>query len=117
MTGLERLDSLMLEITDNNIIMIVDYLRKLKNMDFDLFLNTEKSPKEMWKYICDKAKEHAVNNVSCIEDQTVYDWSLDYWQKSNEDLGIVKDHHIHIPKVKNIEDAPTTPSKEQLSLF
>lgn len=117
MTGLERLDSLMLKITDNNIIRIVDYLRNLKNIDFDLFLNIEKCPEEMWKYICDKAKEHAINNVSIIEDQTVYNWSLDYWQKSNEDLGIVKDTPIHIPKVKSTETTPTISSKEQLSLF
>ena len=41
-------------------------------------------------YIKSKAKEQAINNVAIIEDQNVYDWAIDYYIKSNEELGITK---------------------------
>ncbi len=118
MTGIERLDTLMLEVNDNNIIKVINHLKKLTDINTDLFLNEEKTPKEMWRYISNKAKEVAVNNVAFVEDQSVYNWSLDYWKKSNDELGIKKEE-TYIPKVNNVVKTNTqpTPPKEQLSLF
>jgi len=118
MTGIERLDTLMLEVNDNNIIKVINHLRELTDINMDLFLNEEKTPKEMWTYISNKAKEFAINNVAFIEDQLVYNWGLDYWEKTNEELGIKKEE-IYIPKINNVvkPKVDTTPAKEQLSLF
>lgn len=75
--------------TDRALIKIIKYLLNQPEMS-DIYLKDEKNINEMMDYIKSKAKEQAINNVAIIEDQNVYDWAIDYYIKSNEELGITK---------------------------
>lgn len=74
---------------DKALIKIIKHLLNQPEMS-DNYLKDEKNIKEMMDYIKSKAKEQAVNNVAIIEDQNVYDWAIEYYIKSNEELGINK---------------------------
>lgn len=74
---------------DKALIKIIKHLLNQPEMS-DIYLKDEKNIKEMMDYIKSKAKEQAVNNVAIIEDQNVYDWAIEYYIKSNEELGINK---------------------------
>lgn len=74
---------------DKALIEIIKYLLNQPEMS-DIYLKDEKNIKEMMDYIKSKAKEQAVNSVAIIEDQNVYDWAVEYYIKSNEELGITK---------------------------
>ena len=63
MEGLERLQAEVLEMNNYNISAIFDYL-KTRNDLHEKFNNEEKSIKQMYKYICDKARNLAKDNVS-----------------------------------------------------
>jgi hypothetical protein len=119
MNGLERLDKLIQGQLDNALIKVVEYLKGLNNIDTSIFLNEEKTLKEMCSYVKDKAKEFAVNNVAIIEDNIVYNWSLMYWQKSNEELGIKKEEIKTIQKTNNVvtQEQIRVKEQEQLTLF
>ena len=86
---------------DKALIEIIKYLLNQPEMS-DIYLKEEKNIKEMMDYIKSKAKEQAVNSVAIIEDQNVYDWAIEYYIKSNEELGINKiNNKINaIPKVE-----------------
>ena len=56
----------------------------------EAFLNEEKNLKDMATYIKDLARKQATNNVAVIEDAVVFQWAKDYFNKSNEELGIKK---------------------------
>ena len=89
MEGLERLQAELLEMNDYNVSAIFEYLKTRKDL-YEKFNNEEKSLKEMYKYICDKAKKLAKNNVAMVNDKVVYLWAFNYFNKSNEELGINK---------------------------
>ena len=74
---------------DKALIEIIKYLLNQPEMS-DIYLKDEKNIKEMMDYIKSKAKEQAINNVAIIEDQNVYEWAVEYYIKSNEELGINK---------------------------
>ena len=75
--------------TDRSLIKIIKYLLNQPEMS-DIYLKDEKNIKEMMDYIKSKAKEQAVNSVAIIEDQNVYEWAIEYYIKTNEELGINK---------------------------
>ena len=75
--------------TDKALIKIIKYLLNQPEMS-DIYLKDEKNINEMMDYIKSKAKEQAINNVAIIEDQNVYEWAVEYYIKSNEELGITK---------------------------
>ena len=89
MEGLERLQAELLEMNDYNVSAIFEYLKTRKDL-YEKFNNEEKSLKEMYKYICDKARKLAKNNVAMVNDKVVYLWAFNYFNKSNEELGINK---------------------------
>lgn len=116
--GIKRLNEMLQGQLDQGLIKVVEYLRELPDIDTNLFLNEEKNLKGMCDYVKSKAKEFAVNNVAVIEDETVYQWSRDYFEKSNEELGIKKEEPRPIPKVNNVVTTKQEkPSQEQLTLF
>lgn len=118
MTGIERLDTLLKEQQDTPLIKVVDYLKSLKDIDDAIFLKEEKNLKRMWNYIQSKAKRQAINNVAVIEENTVYGWALEYYQKSDEELGIKKEEPIHIPTpTRQKPKVQETPKTSQLTLF
>ena len=97
---------------DKALIEIIKYLLNQPEMS-DIYLKDEKNIKEMMDYIKSKAKEQAINNVAIIEDQNVYEWAVEYYIKSNEELGINKINN----KVNPTPKAETNNSNNlQLSL-
>lgn len=125
MEGLKRLEIEVLEINDNNISKIFEYLKTRKDL-YEKFNNEEKSIKEMYKYICDKARTHAKNNVAMIDDKVVYLWAITYFNKSNKELGI-KQEKVILPTptevIKKMEKKETKKDEEkkheenQISMF
>lgn len=129
MDGIERLQAEVLEMNDYNVTGIFDYLKTRKDL-YEKFNNEEKSIKEMYKYICDKAKKLAKNNVAMVNDKVVYLWAFTYFSKSNEELGL-KEKKVMPPtpaevmekenkkKAKKEEKAPEEkkPDDDQITLF
>lgn len=89
MEEIERLENEVIEMNDYNVLTIFNYL-KSRNDLYEKFNNKEKSIKEMYKFICDKAKKQAKNNVAMISDKVVYLWAITYFNKSNEELGLIE---------------------------
>lgn len=89
MNGIERLSEMLKGQKDKYLQIIVNYLMLQTEMS-EAFLNEEKNLKDMATYIKDLAKKQATNNVAVIEDAVVFQWAKDYFNKSNEELGIKK---------------------------
>lgn len=133
MEGIKRLANMLEGQKDKYLIVIVNYLMLQTEMN-EAFLNEEKNLKEMATYIKDLARKQATNNVAVIEDEVVFQWAKDYFNKSNKELGITKTESKVNKTVKKettkIEDefgsifgnAPTEVGEmkkeiEQISLF
>lgn len=118
MSGLDRLDLMLQKYSNNALQKIVNHLKNLKNVDTAIYLNEEKNLEDMYNYLKFKAKEFALNNVAIIEDEKVYEWSLKYFQLSNDNLGFKKENFKVITKNNDIVDQKImTSDKEQLTLF
>ncbi len=106
MEGLERLETEGLEMNNNNISAIFEYL-KTRNELYENFNNEEKSIKQMYKFIYDKAAKQKIDNVAMISDRMVYLWAVTYFSKSNEELGLKEEPKVMPPSadevIKNIE--------------
>lgn len=106
MEGLERLETEVLEMNNNNISAIFEYL-KTRNELYESFNNEEKSIKQMYKFIYDKAAKQKIDNVAMISDRMVYLWAVTYFSKSNEELGLKEETKVMPPSadevIKNIE--------------
>ena len=89
MNGIERLSEMVKGQKDKYLQIIVNHLMLQTEMS-EVFLNEEKDLKGMASYIQDLAKKQATNNVAVIEDEIVFNWAKDYFNKSNEELGIKK---------------------------
>lgn len=89
MNGIERLSEMIKGQKDKYLQIIVNHLMLQTEMS-EAFLNEEKNLKDMATYIKDLAKKQATNNVAVIEDEVVFQWAKDYFNKSNEELGIKK---------------------------
>lgn len=106
MEELERLEAEVLEMNNNNISAIFEYL-KTRNELYESFNNEEKSIKQMYKFIYDKAAKQKIDNVAMISDRMVYLWAVTYFSKSNEELGLKEEPKVMPPSadevIKNIE--------------
>lgn len=89
MEGIERLQAEILELNDYNISTIFNYL-KIRTELAEKFNNSEKSLKQMYSYICNMARKQSKNNVAMINDRVVYLWAINYFNKSNDELGLNK---------------------------
>ena len=89
MNGIERLSEMIKGQKDKYLQIIVNHLMLQTEMS-EAFLNEEKNLKDMATYIKDLAKKQATNNVAVIEDAVVFQWAKDYFNESNEELGIKK---------------------------
>ena len=87
MEGLERLENEVLEMNNNNISAIFEYLKTRKEL-YQYFNNEEKHIEQMYEYMCSKAEKQKIGKVAMISDQMVYLWAVSYFTKSNEELGI-----------------------------
>ena len=89
MNGIERLSEMIKGQKDKYLQIIVNHLMLQTEMS-EAFLDEEKNLKDMATYIKDLARKQATNNVAVIEDAVVFQWAKDYFNKSNEELGIKK---------------------------
>lgn len=125
MEGLERLEKEVLEMNNNNILAIFEYLKTRTDL-YEKFNNSEKSIKQMYKFICEKAKKQAINNVAMINDKMVYLWAVTYFNKINSELGLNETPKVMPPSanevIKNIEkkekeNEAKKDNLEQITLF
>ena len=89
MEGINRLAKMLEGQKDKYLNIIVNHLMQHEELD-QAFLNEEKNLKDMAEYIKGKARKEASGNVAVIEDSVVFDWAKEYFNKSNEELGIKK---------------------------
>lgn len=125
MEGLERLEKEVLEMNNNNILAIFEYLKTRTDL-YEKFNNSEKSIKQMYKFICEKAKKQAINNVAMINGKMVYLWAVTYFNKINSELGLNETPRVMPPSanevIKNIEkkekeNETKKDNLEQITLF
>mgnify|MGYP004600769091 CR=1 FL=1 len=70
MEGLLRLEQEALETNNHNIILIFNHLKEIITQK-EKFNNSEKNIKDMYSFICDKARKSATDNVAIIDDKAV----------------------------------------------
>lgn len=87
MKGLERLENEVLEMNNSNISAIFDYLKTRADL-YEKFNNEEKSIRQMYEFIYEKARKQKVDNVAMISDRVVYLWAVTYFIKINDELGL-----------------------------
>lgn len=87
MTGIERLELEVIEMNDNNVSSIFNYLKSRADM-IECFNNEEKSINQMYEFIYKKANKLSKNNVAMIQDNVVYLWAITYFKESNKELGL-----------------------------
>lgn len=106
MEGLERLENEVLEMNNNNISVIFEYLKTRKEL-YQYFNNEEKHIEQMYEYMCSKAEKQKIGKVAMISDQMVYLWAVTYFTKTNEELGIKENKKVMPPSsdevIKDIE--------------
>lgn len=115
MEGLERLETEVLEMNNNNISAIFEYLKTRKEL-YKYFNNEEKHISDMYEFMCNKAEKQKIGKVAMISDRMVYLWAVTYFTKSNEELGINKKKKIMPPSadevIKNIENKKVNEDKQ-----
>ena len=85
MEGIEKLEKEIIELNNPSITKIFDYLKTRTDL-YDRFNNDEKSLKQMYEFIYEKARKHEEDRVAIIENQIVYMWAITYFIRSNEEL-------------------------------
>lgn len=116
MDGIERLKKLSEGQEDPSLLRVIEYLSNIDDMS-EMFLNTDKSLKNMVEYIKGEAKKLSKDGYCWVEDGTVYQWAVDYWSKSDDELGIKKATPKPKVEVKKEEVVPEVQQVGQLSLF
>ncbi len=101
MEGLNRIRALAAEVKNKPLLKVIDYLLIREDMN-EKYLNEEKTLKGMVSYIRSEARKLAEDGVAMIEDSTVYNWAIHYFDESNEDLKVstvpVKEEKIEVKK-------------------
>lgn len=113
MEGLLRLEQEALETNNHNIILIFNHLKKIITQK-EKFNNSEKNIKDMYSFICDKARKSATDNVAIIDDIVVFLWAYNYFDKSNDELGITKKAPMPSKKETTVNNSNNT---SQISIF
>ena len=113
MEGLLRLEQEALETNNHNIILIFNHLKEFITQK-EKFNNSEKIIKDMYSFICDKARKSATDNVAIIDDKVVFLWAYNYFDKSNDELGITKKAPIPSKKETTVNNSNNT---SQISIF
>lgn len=116
MNGVERLKKLAEGQEDTSLLRVIEYLVNIDDMD-EMFLNEDKSLKSMVDYIKGEARKLAKDGYCWVEDATVYEWAVNYWSKTDDELWIKKPVVAPILKVEKKEVVPEVKEYGQLSLF
>ena len=118
MNGIERLKKLAEGQENPPLLRVIEYLVNIDELD-EMYLNVDKSLKGMVDYIKNQSKKLSKDGYCWVEDTTVYEWAINYWSKSDEELGIKR--VIPTPKTKaevtRDEVIPEVKQVGQLSLF
>lgn len=112
MEGIEKLQIQVLEMNDYNVSSIFEYLKTRIDL-YEKFNNEEKSIQEMYDYICSKAKPKSKNNVAMVADKLVYTWAINYFLKSNDELGIKSKKDILTTPAEVVEKENKKKTKEE----
>ena len=117
MEGLEKLEKEIAEMDNSNITAVFEYLKTRTDL-YDKFKNEEKSAKQMWDFICNKAEKQKINNVAMIADNLVYMWAVTYFIKSNDELGL-NENKDKLPTPIDVTKKKETkkPEDNQITLF
>lgn len=119
MEGIERLQTEVMEMNNYNVSAIFDYIKARPDM-LECFENEEKSIKQMYEFICDKAKNLRQGNVALVNDNVVYLWAITYFKKSNEELGLNKKEEkskIQVDSTPIHKEEPKSNETDQISMF
>ena len=116
MNGVERLKKLAEGQEDPPLLRVIEYLVNIDDMS-DKYLNETKTLKGMVDYIKGEAKRLTKDGYCQVEDATVYEWAVNYWNKTDEELGIKKVISTPTVKVNKEEVVPEVQKVGQLSLF
>lgn len=114
MEGRERLKKLAEGQQDPSLLKVIEYLINIEDID-EMLLNVNKSLKSMVDYIKGEAKKLAKDGYCWVEDSTVYEWAVNYWSKTDEELGIKE--IVPKPQVIQNEVVPEVKQVGQLTLF
>ena len=120
MEGLKRLEDEVLKMNNRYVTIVFNFLKSKESLK-ESFENKEKSIKQMYKYIYEKARNFKKDNVAVIEDNVVYLWAMTYFKKSNKELGI-EEKKVMPPSAKEVirkieEKEKEEKKDEQTSLF
>ena len=124
MEGIERLEKEVAEMDDYNISAIWEYLKKREDL-YDKFDNEEKTAEGLYDYVYDKASQKKTKRrMAMVADNVVYLWAVNYFTKSNEELGIKEKKKTQSPTnkanktIKKEEDKQEEkPNDEQITIF
>ena len=122
MNGFERLEKQVLDMKNYIVTTIFEYLKTREDLK-EYFENEEKNMEQMYEYVCDKARPKAYKNVAVVNNNVVYLWAVNYFIKSNEELGITKKDTITVTnkepqKDKKIkQENKKDKNDEQITLF
>lgn len=123
MEGIERIQAEVLEMNNYNVSAIFEYLKTRDELK-ECFNNEEKSIKEMYEYIRDKASPLQQEHVAMVDNRVVYLWAVTYFKKSNEELGITNKKVMPptskevIEKIdKKADEKETEKEENQISMF
>lgn len=112
MEGIERLQTEVLEMNNYNVSVIFNYLKTRKEL-YEKFNSPEKSIKQMYKFIYEKARKQQQDNVAMIDDKVVYLWAITYFNKSNEELGLNEKPKTTAKPTKTKKDTKNMDEKEE----
>lgn len=118
MKGVDRLKKLAEGQENPSLLKVIEYLVNIDELD-EMYLNVDKSLKSMVDYIKNQANKLSKDGYCWVEDTTVYEWAVNYWSKSDEELGIKKITPTPKTKTKVTRDEviPEVKRVGQLSLF
>ena len=126
MEGLEKLEKEVAEMDNPSVTAVFEFLKTRTDL-YDKFNNEEKSAKQMWDFIWNKAEKQKVNNVAMIADNLVYMWAVTYFIRSNEELKIqeqkvtksapIESTKKNEEKDKQQESKNEKPQDNQITLF
>lgn len=100
---MEEIEKLEAEVVDMNnpvVSAVWEYLKTRTDL-YEKFSNAEKSIKQMYEFIYEKARKQKKDNVAAIMDNVVFLWAVSYFSKSNEELGI-KDKKVMPPSCTEV---------------
>ena len=108
MDGIERLEQEAIDLNNPNITAVFNYLKSKEAMQEKL-KNPEKSLKQMYEFMYKKSEQFRVGTVAMVADNLVYLWATQYFNQTNEELGLNKKEQ----KIENETPKPTEAKKEE----